>query len=759
MRLTNLLAGSAMATVLAGCAVLTPLPEPVSVVQRLAAIPVTGLPVDAPVSVHWNEFQVPFIEAESDADLAVALGVVHAHLRWGQMEVARRIVRGRISEMGGPLARDIDKSLRILNFGRGAEATLELMPADSRAWLDGFVAGVNHYIANAAVLPHEHHVLGLAREPWTAADVIAVGRLASTDVNWLIWFGMLSLRDREDWPKIWAEVTEKGGASIPSIGDGADDQASVFRELLAGYSKAGSNSVAVSGARTGTGAAMIASDPHLGVFLPNLWLLAGYKSPSYHAVGMMIPGVPFIALGRNDRIAWGGTNMRALSTDLVDVSDLPAAAFKTRTEDIAVRWWFDTEVEIRETRFGPVITDSPLVNSARPGETIALRWMGHQPSDEITAMLRMSQAQDFAGFRAALDGSHVPGQNMVYADAAGHIGQVMAVKLPDRSPVPPADLLVPAAVADGRGRDRDPWATTVTAGTLPAAFDPPSGFVASANNKPADADVAVGWHFSNDDRIARLRDLLSGTGRVTVGDLRALQQDVYMESAVALRDLLLGKLGAVSRELTPDQTNLVAEIRDWDGHYAVDSPGAVAFELTMFAFAERFLSEDAHTRISVGGRFDEQLGEMIAATPAADVAPVLADALSEAAVKHKDLPTWGDMHRLGLRHPLNFIPIVGGKYRFNDVPIGGSSTTVMKTAHAATDKRHFTRFGSQSRHISDMSDPDANWFTLLGGQDGWINSANFIDQFDLWLRGDYVRLPLRLETVRREFTRKTVLTP
>ena len=753
MRLTTLLAGTAMATILAGCAVLTPLPEPVDIDRRLDTIPVSGLPLSAPVRIHWNEHQVPFVEAENDRDLAVALGIVHAHLRWGQMEVARRLVRGRIAEMGGPLARDIDKSLRILNFGRGAEATLAQMPADTRAWLDAFVAGINHYIANVDALPHEHRVLGFAREPWTPADVIAIGRLASTDVNWLIWFRMLELRDRPDWPEIWARATEKGLESIPSIGPGADDQASVFHEMLAGFSKAGSNSVAVSGARTGTGAAMIANDPHLGVFLPNLWLLAGYKSPSYHAIGMMIPGVPFLALGRNARIAWGGTNMRALSSDLVDVSDLPPTAFETRTEQIGVRWWFDTEIEVRETRFGPVISDSPLVNSSRPDDVIALRWMGHQPSDEITAMLRLSQAGSFDEFRAALDGFHVPGQNMVYADVDGHIGQVMAVKLPDRSPVPPPDLLI---LADDTP---DAWARTRTAEELPVAFDPPSGFVASANNKPADADVAVGWHFSNDDRIARLRELLGGEKTITVDDLRALQQDVYMESAVVLRDLLLDKLGAAGTELDPDQTRVVGALRDWDGHYRADSVGAVAFELTMFAFAARFLDEDRRTRISVGGRFDEQLGEMIARSPAAEIAPVIVDALAAAVAGAREFPVWGDMHRLGLRHPLNFIPIVGEKYRFNDVPIAGSSTTVMKTAHADTDERHFTRFGSQSRHISDMSDPDANWFTLLGGQDGWINSANFIDQFDLWLRGDYVHLPLRLETVRRDFSRKTELTP
>jgi penicillin amidase len=752
MRIARLLAGTAMGTILAGCAVLTPLPEPQTTEQRLAAMPLEGAPISAPVRIHWNDQQVPFLEAETDTDLAVALGMVHAHLRLGQMELARRLVRGRVAEMGGPLATDLDKSLRILNFGRGAKATLEMMPADTRAWLDGFVAGVNHYIAEVETLPHEHKVLGLARETWTAEDVIAIGRLGSTDVNWLIWFRMLDLHDRPDWPEIWARVTETGGESIPSIGPAAQDQESVFHELLLGFAKAGSNAVAVSGERTGTGSAMIASDPHLGVFLPNLWLLAGFKSPSYHAVGMMIPGVPFIALGRNERIAWGGTNMRALSTDLVDVSDLPESDFSARTEEIGVRWWFDTEMTVRESPYGPVVSDAPLVPSAGEGVAIALRWMGHQPSDEITAMLRVSEADDFARFRDALDGFHVPGQNMVYADAAGHIGQVMAVKLPARSTTPPADVLVSPNGADA-------WDNTVTAADLPFAFDPPEGYVASANNKPASADVAVGWHFSNDDRISRLRELLSGGATIGVADLEALQRDVYMASAVALRDLLLGQLARSGEILTPAQDAVAALLRDWDGHYDAGSRGALAFELTAYAFARSFLNEAERELMEVGGRFDEQLGEAIADADPAQVATALVPALDRAATGLEEFTVWGDMHRMGLRHPLSFIPVVGDKYVFGNVPISGSSTTLMKTAHTDTDERHPTRFGSQSRHISDMSDPDANWFTLLGGQDGWLNSENFTDQFDFWLRGDYVQVPLRVETVEREFRHKMELRP
>jgi penicillin amidase len=58
-----------------------------------------------------------------------------------------------------------------------------------------------------------------------------------------------------------------------------------------------------------------------------------------------------------------------------------------------------------------------------------------------------------------------------------------------------------------------------------------------------------------------------------------------------------------------------------------------------------------------------------------------------------------------------------------------------------------------------MSDPDANWFTLWGGQDGWLGSAAFLDQVPLWLRREAVRMPLRRGTVRREFPHLTRLAP
>lgn len=755
-RWIRLIAGSALGAVVAGCAVLTPLPSREDVPTRLKAIPTDGAPLEGAVTVHWNDNQVPFIEAASDDDLAVTLGIVHAHLRLGQMEIARRISQGRIAEMGGPLATDIDHSLRTLNFGRGVPQTIAALPPETKRWLERFVDGVNFYVDRAEAtgqLPHEFKVLGFKKETWTVADILTMGRLASSDVNWLVLFGMLKLRDRPDWPEVWARATERGSQSVPSYGPGASTQEAALHDILAGFSKAGSNSVAVAGSRTKSGAALMANDPHLGVFLPNLWLLAGYKSPSYHTVGMMIPGVPFMALGRNNHIAWGGTNMRALSSDLVDVSDLPPDQITERSETLGVRWWFDRDITVRESPFGPVVSDAPLI-AGRDGEALALRWMGHSASDEVSAMLKVSRAQNFDQFRSALDGFWVPGQNMLYADVEGHIGQVMAVRLPHRPLAAPGDIVIPATGTDH-------WQAFSSAADLPAAFDPPSGFLASANNKPAETDIAAGWFFSNDDRISRLRELLGGDGKIEVADLEALQRDVYMGSAVALRDILLARLPDLTFEdgLSAKQQRIVELLRDWDGHYRVDSVGALAFEQVTANFIDRFFSEEEHPALAPGGRFDELMGEELIRAEPTRLAAALGPAFDAAANGVAEFGVWGEMHRMGLRHPLGFIPVVGERFRFTDVPVGGSSTTVMKTAHSDTTERHFTRFGSQARQISDLSDPDANFFALLGGQDGWFNSSTFLDQFELWQRGDYVRLPLRLETVRAEFPHRTELTP
>ena len=742
-------AGTAAAgLLLAGCAALAPLPRDTTLADRLQVFPTDGLLLDAPVSVYWNDNQVPFIEAATDRDAAFTLGLVHAHLRLGQMEVMRRVAQGRLAEIVGPLAGDIDLTLRVIDFGRAAPAIVAGLPDETRAWVAAFVAGVNHYQATMAVPPHEYRLFGIAPEPWTIADVVTVGRLASTDVNWLIWARLLRLRDRPDWPQLWAELVGMGTASIPSYGDGAGGGIETLTRLLAGFSKAGSNSVAVGAARSATGGALIASDPHLSVSLPNLWVLVGYKSPSYHVVGLMIPGIPVVAVGRNPRIAWGGTNLRAASSDLFDLTAANGDEMTTREVHIAQRWWPDRRVTTRESTLGPVLSDAPLFGLDEP---VALRWVGHLATDELTAMLGVNRAGDWDVFRAALDGFALSPQNMIYADADGHIGQFMAVHLPARALDAPLDLVLPPARAAA-------WDRIVTGTDLPQAFDPPEGFIASANNRGALADIPIGYFFSSNDRIIRLTELLrNGGAPVTLDDLKALQRDVYMHSAVALRDAMTAHID--DDRLADGGRRVAALLRAWDGNYDADSAGALAFEQVTTRLAEARIEAVRLGAYATAGRLFDFLAQELRAAPAGAVVPALNTALDAAAPAIVRFGRWGEMHRLRLAHLLGAAPVIGGRYRFGDAPAGGSRSTVMKTAHGLTTERHNTSFGANARHVSDLSDPDANYFVLLGGQDGWFNSSTFLDQFDLWQRGGYIRIPLRLETVRASFARHMTLRP
>ena len=349
-----------------------PRPRPISVEERLSMLPRDRIPLDARVVIHWSEHQIPFIEAETDKDLATALGVVHAHLRIAQMEMLRCLSQGRVSELIGPIAIDLDHLLRILDFGRAVPAILEDLPLETRQWLDAFVAGINHHLDHARVLPFEIDVLKLHRKRWSVSDVLRIGRLVAADANWIVWFQLLRLRRRKDWPRLWCRLTQSAEAARPDpVSSRCDGCQLRFLELILGRA---SNSVAVSKARSTSGSALMANDPHLGVHLPGPWMIAGYKSPSHQAIGLMAPGLPFVAIGRNPWIAWGGTNLHAASSDFYDVSDLPAREITDRQENIGVRWWPDRQVTIRETTVGPVISDARLLGMGRC-KPVAMRWM------------------------------------------------------------------------------------------------------------------------------------------------------------------------------------------------------------------------------------------------------------------------------------------------------------------------------------------------------------------------------------------------
>jgi len=739
-----------LALLLPGCAALSP--QRVTSEDRLADFPTTELPLAQPVTIRWNAHHVPFIEAATDRDLAFALGMVHLHLREGQLEVFRRVSQGRLSESAGPFTVDIDHSLRILGLGRAADAVIARMPADTRDFAQAFVDGMNHYQSRRSRKPPEFGLMGIAAEPWTLRDIITMGRLAGADVNWLVYFAMLKERGKPGFAETWRRTLAAGADGVTSFT--ATPQENMLNDILSGRGRSGSNSVAVAARNSATGGALIANDPHLGFAMPNAWLIAGMRSPSYNMVGLMVPGLPFVALGRSPDMAWGGTNMRAASSDLYDVSKLPPDAITRADVRIGVRAWFDSTRTTRMSPFGPIISDSPMIQS-RPGEMLALRWVGHEPTDEITALLRAARARTPDEFRRAFQGFGVSAQNMLFADARGNVGQVLAAILPARDSLRRDDPVLDAA---------DPathWRGFVGVGDLPHVLNPAQGFVASANNRPAATKTPIGFLFSDDERVSRLQALLRDRPKVSVADLMALQGDTRSEKSLQIAKGMLGAIAASGLDgVAPD---LVRRLAAWDGDYRVDSAGPVAFETLLYHVLPAVYCAASHRDLpGVYLQWQHITRFFVAdldALPAARRREVLTAALPAAARDAARFATWGDMHRLRAAHLLANAPLIGGSFVVADLPAGGSRETVMKTAHDLVNDRHDSRYGSQSRHISDMADPDANWFLLFGGQDGWLGGAAYDDQVPMWQRREYVRMPLRPDAVARDFPRVMALRP
>ncbi len=732
---------------MSGCAAVAP--SRTTTLDRIAAFPIAGMPLEHPVTVRWNGYGVAWIEAQTDHDLALTLGLVHAHLRLGQMALAKRIVQGRLSESAGPFTRDIDRLLRTIDFGYAAAASEARMSPSTHAWMQAFVDGLNWYQQHAAVKPPEYGLLGLQDERWTIRDLIAIGRLAGTDVNWLVYARLMQARLGPGWVQDWRRALEAGADSPPSF-DSTGGYTLLF-DLLAGSSRSGSDAVAVAPSHSSSGGALLASDPHLGLTLPNFWILVGLKSPSYHAVGLMPPGLPVLGLGRNDDIAWSGTNMHAAASELYDVSGAPAEGIESRRERLRTRLWFDSEVTVRRAPLGPIVSDTPAF-PGRPGEIIALRWTGYEASDEIGAFLGVMRAHSATEFRNVLAAYGVGGQNMICATRTGDICQVMAVHLPIRDPALPGDLV---------RRPQDPaasWHGQANALTLPWALNPKQGVLASANNRPTELSFPVGYFFQTSERVDRLHALLSARDKLSLEDLAALQRDTLSLAALSLKTALIAALkeGRADEPSSP----YVQVLESWDGRYEADQPGPVAFEMLLYELAQR-LYGGADGKVP-GPQADwtylvHYLPQDLAARAAPERRVLLDTAVAAASADSAAYPSWGDMHRLRVGHALADVPVIGRFFELVEYGASGSRNTILKTAHGLVNRRHYASYGSQARQLCDMSDPDRNQFVLFGGQDGWLGSENFADQVELWRQGRAIGMPLTASAIAAQFPIVSVL--
>ena len=339
----------------------------------------------------------------------------------------------------------------------------------------------------------------------------------------------------------------------------------------------GSNNWVVSGAHTVSGKPLLSNDMHLGHQMPNLWYEAHLQcvnqcgnpdSGNFDAAGVTLPGLPYVIVGHNQRIAWGFTNVGPTVEDVYVETFNHDGLYQTpegwkspehRREVIHVKGKPDVVLGVTVTRHGPIVTD--LV----PGETrkLALRWTlydgTHNPFFEVDT------AQNWEQFRHAFSMFDAPGQNVVFADVDGNIGYQATGKIPIRAS---GDGSLPENGSDNAHE----WTGYIPFDKLPHVYNPPSGIIATANGRIAPDgyvfSISTGWEAPW--RTARIYRVLESGKKFSAADMLALQTDIYSDCERYFAERFVYAVDH-AKNASPRAKQAAEIMRGWDGRMTADS--------------------------------------------------------------------------------------------------------------------------------------------------------------------------------------------
>ncbi len=717
--------------------------------------------LSAPVEILRDGRDVIHVKAANEHDLFFGQAVAHAQERLWQMEFQRRVGAGRLAEVLGPELVETDKYLRTLGVYRAAEQAYRNLPDDLKAIIDAYTEGINAYLASAPPLPLEFKLLGFEPEPWTPADVLVWQKMMSYDLSGnmdeelrryrLLARGLSKERVEQLLPDYQpgtpvilrsAPPRQPPGEEEPEAPTPAPNGLAPIEKLLAlsaslPRTAAASNNWVVAGWRSSSGQPLLADDPHLGLSAPSIWILMELESPTYHASGATFPGLPTVVIGRNDHVAWAVTNHHVDVQDLYVLEEKDGGylykggvrPYQTRREVIAVKGGEPVEVTVRESVYGPVISDATDVPG---GNVLALRWTSLEPEDEtMAAFYGIGKANDWQEFTTALSRLKAPSQNFLYADDSGNIGYFAPGEVPVRKPGHSGKYPVP-------GNGEWDWQGYVPLEWLPQVYNPPEGYIITANNRstPPGWPYELGHEWAAGFRAERIEQLLRGRQKLSPEDFMRIQNDVVSLLARRLQPVL-AKIQPQSQRAAEWRRKLLA----WDGDEQAGSLEASVFEawyteLTRLPEAE------------VGQPYWNSPYYIIHALEEGDPA---CDARGESCLEfataaferalerldnHGGILPWGQLHQAHFDHAvMTHVPQLR---RFFDryIAHGGDAYTVNVGAY---DPSTFEMYhGPSYREIITPGGRQGSYWIHPMGQSGNVLSRHYADLLPLWARGEYL---------------------
>jgi penicillin G amidase len=559
--------------------------------------------LDQPVQVLLEQDGTAHITAQTDHDLYLATGYVHARFRLFQMDLLRRQGAGRLSEIVGKVALDTDRFELQLGLLRTAQAEWDALPTDdpSRAALVAYAQGVDDRITEATAthqLDAMFTLLGYQPQPWTPIDSLLVKGDMTQTLNFNdkpIQMALLKKSLGTDLATAWFPVQPPNvqspydpgpyvahapapiATTASAVSDAEAQTAAALYEKIASlppnlFEQSGaSNNWAVAGAKSASGGALLAGDPHLHLTLPAIWFQLTMDSPNYHAAGVSIPGTPVVLIGHNQHIAWSLTDAENQQVFYYQEKEDIAhpsqyfwkggwQAYKTVAYDIPVLGAPTQHLTVQLSVHGPVISDRGL--------TTTVWWAGNLPSQDLSVMLRVGQSANWQDFRNALRGWYSPTHNFVYADDEGNIGLISAGYYPQVAKGSPWLPMSGTGEYDVVG--------TIPYDDIPQVYDPPGNVIWSANQRQVTADypyyIGTAAYFANGYRANEIHRVLIAPGKLGASDMQALQTDTRDFLASEIVPVLLQTLSQA--QLSSTEGAAADLLRDWNYRMDAGSPAA-----------------------------------------------------------------------------------------------------------------------------------------------------------------------------------------
>ncbi len=753
-----------------------------------------------PVEILYDSMGVPHIYAASMPDLYLAQGYVHARHRLWQMEMFRRVLQGRLSEIFGEATVETDRFLRTIGLEEAAVAGLPSRNTPIFQRMGAYAVGVNAAIEGwEGLLPPEFVLLRFKPEPWHPVLTQGIEKILAWDLSdYQTGLNLAAAREVlgdealapllpkypdwgvtvvEGWPEGPRSTTADGPPGLaaegnrarpaalpPSISPDLATQASLSQAtvqvLELGSMVRASNSWVVGGQRSRSGKPLLANDMHLGMNAPNIWFLVGLHAPGFDVVGMSIPGAPGVVAGHSRAVAWGYTNAMVDDSDFFIERVNPEnpdeylapggfGTFQTREEIIQVRGKDPVILEVKATHHGPIITP---VEDRAGGELLAFGWVAHSPSGTFQALEDMARARNAEEFIFAMRQFDDPHQNVVFADTAGEWGYWMGGQLPNRTSYPPPHLPVP-----GWTGEHD-WHGWIPFEEKPHVLAPERGYIATANNAQGRDDAARkvtdgGW--LGPYRAQRISELIEARD---VHDAESMAE-IQMNTGSAFLDRYLHF--AVEAFEAAGLDDLAERLESWDRLADLESTEATLFH-TWWAFLRADFRD--HYYRGEGGYFpDRILEEALDGTLQGhiELPPELPAQAARKAAEFAEVP-WGEAHQLVLDHPLAQVPVLGRLLRFGrrGIPRAGGPYSVNVAAPVGLQPPFRVVWGPSQRHVVDMADPDGSGgFILPGGQSGYPANPHSFDQLELWQEGRLWLLPLERSLVEARTVAKVRIEP